>query len=341
VEENTQKTGNAVTWEFRIPLVNNPHIMLDFAKVLGISGLISILLVSAMGFLVGDWEPDVYLEFTKGMLLVVAGLAVLMILIMLIWFGNKFYAVFSVDADGASYNVGRKQSKVNTAIAIIGALAGKPGVAGAGLLAKSQESGFFGWDMVYKVIYFPNSRVISLKNTWRTVVRLYCTEENYEEVRAIVQAGFEGAATARANALVTGAKNKSALVHRIFSIWTLMALVGAFITLANPVVDMDVYGWWMVLTGLLVLLSGVFAGCISQIMAIAGLLGTIWMIIITCIAGSAKTTIIPGLLTSSKFAMNSDGQDGVFLMLSIVGMILQLICSIRNIRNSDERQKTV
>lgn|GEM_PF-1228269 len=339
MEENTQKPENAVTWEFRIPLVNNPHIMLDFAKVWGISGLITILLVSALGFFVGDWQPHIYLEFIRAMLLVIDGLAVLTILIMLIWFGNRFYAVFSVDSDGASYNVGRKQSKVNTAVVILGALAGKPGVAGAGLLAKSQESGFIPWDTVYKVIYFPNSRVISLKNTWRTIVRLYCTEENYEEVKAIVQSGFEGAATAREKALKAGAKSKSETVRRVFSVWTLMALIGAFIVLANPIVDMDTYGWWMVLTGVLVLLSGMFAGCASQITAIAGLLGTIWIIIITCIAGSAKHEIIPGLLVRSKFALATDGQDGLFLLLSIVGTILLLICSVRSIRNSGIGQK--
>ena len=70
---------------------------------------------------------------------------------------------------------------------ILGALAGKPGVAGAGLLGMAQETVGVVWDDVRRLNIHAPARVISLMDSWHVVMRLYCTPQNYEVVLNAVQ----------------------------------------------------------------------------------------------------------------------------------------------------------
>jgi hypothetical protein len=82
----------------------------------------------------------------------------------------------------------------------LGALAGKPGVAGAGLLGMSQETVSITWPEVCRLKVHLEARVISLMNSWRVVFRLYCTPENFSEVLAAVQGWVEQGRHAREKA---------------------------------------------------------------------------------------------------------------------------------------------
>ena len=68
-----------------------------------------------------------------------------------------------------------------------GALARKPGVAGAGLIAASSEAMATRWAGIRRAVYDPRRRNITLRNRWRTIIVLYCTPENYEAVAAAVR----------------------------------------------------------------------------------------------------------------------------------------------------------
>jgi hypothetical protein len=76
---------------------------------------------------------------------------------------------------------------MNTAVAVIGLLAGKPGVAGAGLLAKSSESTSYEWPEIKKVYVYPKQKVIYLKAGLLGPIRMYCTSENYAAVERMVR----------------------------------------------------------------------------------------------------------------------------------------------------------
>jgi hypothetical protein len=75
----------------------------------------------------------------------------------------------------------------NRLAVVLGALAGRPGVAGAGLLAMSQEMVSVEWREVHRINVYPQARVISLMNSWRVVFRLYCTPGNFPEVLSSVR----------------------------------------------------------------------------------------------------------------------------------------------------------
>ena len=114
---------------------------------------------------------------------VLAGLFGLMILISLIFFGNRYPTRFTLTEKGVSWaglsRTGRKASRLAV---LLGALGGKPGVAGAGLLAASSNEGSLPWKSVRRVKIYPSPRVITIMNSWRVVIRLYCSPDNFQAV---------------------------------------------------------------------------------------------------------------------------------------------------------------
>ncbi len=112
-----------------------------------------------------------------------AGLLVLLILVMLGFFGNRFPMGFALGPQGAMVvSLSGRGRWGNRLAVVLGALAGKPGVAGAGLLGMAQETTGVAWDEVRRLKIHAPARVISLMDSWHVVMRLYCTPQNYEAV---------------------------------------------------------------------------------------------------------------------------------------------------------------
>jgi hypothetical protein len=121
--------------------------------------------------------------------LILLGFMVAVLVITVLIFGNRFPTHFAVTPEGVFYqSKSGCASKLNRAAIILGLLAGKPGTAGAGMMAASQEARGFDWEDIHKVKEYPEQRVLSLMNSWRVVVRLYCTPENYPSVLEMVRA---------------------------------------------------------------------------------------------------------------------------------------------------------
>ncbi|HNY89095.1 MAG TPA: zinc ribbon domain-containing protein [Methanoregulaceae archaeon] len=101
---------------------------------------------------------------------------------------------FFVNAEGAGQEASKKTSSVNTGIAVVGGLLGSLSAAGGGILAKSREDDFIRWD---------ESRSVALNRKKKTVtvtrkslifpIRLYCTNENYEQVVAFIKKNVDPA----------------------------------------------------------------------------------------------------------------------------------------------------
>ena len=171
-------------WDHAFPLLTNGFFLLDMVKVWGITLLVvGLLFLVILAGDLGDWPPIMGM-----MALVVGGLFVLSILISLVFFGNRMGTRFTVSPDGALVEMTSRRARwANRCAFLLGALAGRPGTMGAGLLAMSGESVEIAWGEVHRVGEYPRSRTITLSNSWRTVLRLYCLPENYEPVRAAVR----------------------------------------------------------------------------------------------------------------------------------------------------------
>ena len=174
-------------WNFSFPLLTNRFFLWDMGKVFFLSGLIGSLLLSVMLIFAGN--AHAIIPLTLLICGIVLSFAVLTILICLIWFGNRFHALFAVNCEGTMAEVARSRDKAASRLAVVlGILSGNMAATGAGLLAMSEEAKKITWPEVKQVNYYPDARVISIKNGWRVVVRLYCSPENYVQVAAAVRA---------------------------------------------------------------------------------------------------------------------------------------------------------
>jgi len=174
------------SWEIAFPLVTNRFFLYDMVKAFAWTAVIMLILLAIAFTLAGNLGSLGGIFPVMGWVL--AGLFGLMILISLIFFGNRYPTRFTLTERGVAWTglsrTGRRASRLAV---LLGALGGKPGVAGAGLLAASSNEGSLPWKSVRRVKISPSPRVITIMNSWRVVIRLYCTPENFEEVAGHVR----------------------------------------------------------------------------------------------------------------------------------------------------------
>lgn len=182
-----------LTWECDVPLLAHPSIVGSLAKVWIIAGFLMFALVGGIIALQDGIKAVVPLA---GMLLLVlGGLFLFSLLIMLVVFGNRMWMGFVIDDRGIVVRVIDKKAKTaNRLAALVGAVAGKPGVAGAGLIAMSGEERSAVWDSIAAAKYNPRRCTIALRNDWRTLLYVFCTPEIYVDAAARIAAHIAGAA---------------------------------------------------------------------------------------------------------------------------------------------------
>lgn len=179
MKKSNKQTG--ISWEISVPLINNYYVfraslqagLLIWAVMAGLLGLI----FAATG------EFDVLWQMLVFMAAIAFGFWLLMLLVMLVFFGNRMEMRFAVKSGGVTVDVISKRSKAaNRLLIVLGILTGKPGAIGAGLIASTQERQTFEWERVYAARYDAQRQAITLRNRWRSLVVLFCLPENYDAV---------------------------------------------------------------------------------------------------------------------------------------------------------------
>lgn len=182
-DETAASKRQALTWEHTLPLATNPFLWWDFFRVLGACLLIMELLVFLMSVLVGDpiWLPLSVLG------IVTAIFAGLFLIATLLLYGNRYHARFAVDAKGAQMEDAGQGRWFRWRLILLGVLARQPG---AVLGSSAGPSGYgerVAWRDVRRVSIHRRLRVITLSNSWRSLLRLYCPPELFDQIVAHVQ----------------------------------------------------------------------------------------------------------------------------------------------------------
>ncbi|MDD4029330.1 MAG: hypothetical protein PHI40_06845 [Caldisericia bacterium] len=111
-------------------------------------------------------------------------------LFLFVVYRNRFRMHYEINDDGIFMGfaaTSRKKNKlVNIATIIAGGMAGKPSVAGAGLLAQSQQSVFLRWSQCKKYRCYPSKNRITIYNKFIEFMIVECTQENYPVVRDVI-----------------------------------------------------------------------------------------------------------------------------------------------------------
>ena len=168
-----------VMWDAEMPLLNNRFFLYDMAKLLLWTGLISGVIFGGIALAAGGAKS---LGTLMTMLaIILTGLLFLFVLIALLFLGNRYRVRYLLAAQGIGWeSLGRRGQAANRLAIFAGVLAGSASTTGAGLLAAAAESGVLAWAKVRTIKAYPAIGVISIMNSWRVVIRLYCTPQYYD-----------------------------------------------------------------------------------------------------------------------------------------------------------------
>lgn len=171
-------------WTYDIPLLTSRFMVWDFVRVILLS-VTAMYVIVAVGGLIVEQEliilPAFVFFLTAGIMF---GLFVLTSLLL----GNRQGARFIVSSRGVEYRAEKRERAINRLAVLVGLLALNPTTAGAGTLAMTREKMFLPWESIERVVVYPRPRVIALRNSWRTVLRLHCTPELFDQVVSRVEA---------------------------------------------------------------------------------------------------------------------------------------------------------
>ncbi len=310
-------SNDVIEWDFRIPMVTNGFVMGDMFKVVGLSVGFSCLLMLAIGAFQGR---DGFVDMLH---------IVPVFLVCLVMFAHGFPVRFTVSKTGVTYEVTRSQRKMNSAILWMGILSGGPGVAGSAMLAQSQEAGSYGWENVYRVDLFPRKRTVVLRNSWRTILRVYCTAENYGPVAHMAVDGVEAHADERSKNCTEAKTLRHSIFESVFNRWSALAFVSGILVTASPFIDMDDSAGLVLTIGVVVLFGGMAWRGLRTALGVFGLVGCVFLIVLMAVEAS-RTGFTIASTVFSNWDIAVDNHKGL-LITSIVGLLGMIACSIRSI----------
>ena len=181
-------SGLPYTWETEFSLLTDRFVVYDGAKLIAWTYAIIAALFTAISLAQG--EPEILPRLLGMFALAVAGLALLGVLIVLIIFRNRFQTRTTITVDGVRVqSISRAARRFNRFAVVVGAVGRSASTAGAGVLAMSGEDRGIKWIDLYRINRHDEQLVLCLMNSWRVVLRLYCTPENYATVLALATDG--------------------------------------------------------------------------------------------------------------------------------------------------------
>lgn len=182
----TETRPAQLRWHYAVPLLTNRFILGDLLKLLGLTYVFIVVLFSVLG--VFTQEYGLGLEIAQVFIPIILGFAILMLLVMLLYYGNHMPMQFSLSPKGIhSAILGRRSHWANRVGIVLGLMSANPSVAGASLIATARSSSFYSWEELHSATYYPQQATITLRNHWRAVVRLHCDAEQYPAIANYVK----------------------------------------------------------------------------------------------------------------------------------------------------------
>ncbi|MDR3494503.1 MAG: hypothetical protein P4L82_07860 [Ancalomicrobiaceae bacterium] len=174
-------------WTIDVGLVTEPLLWSGYLKATGLSALLMGSLLSFLMVVTGDPAAIGPMWALTGIAVaVVVGLG---LVVAAVTMGNRLSMRFVVDARGVErHSIDRRTRAAAKAAIVLGVVSGRPGVTGAGLLAQSQADRSAAWSGLVSARYHPSRSAISLRNSWRTVMIVFCPPRLYATVAARVAA---------------------------------------------------------------------------------------------------------------------------------------------------------
>ena len=136
----------SIHWQISVPIFRNTVILKQLGLAVGIPfGLVSLIIGLSS-------RKSVYTLYGLGL---IAALLLFTWLFIVVFYRGRYEAEFVLDGKGVLFRTQERQVKrnrvVNILTVVLGLLSGKPAVAGAGMLAQSQQEVLIRWGQITKV----------------------------------------------------------------------------------------------------------------------------------------------------------------------------------------------
>lgn len=174
-----------IVWETDLRLFG-PEMFKGWSLAMVATWVVMMLILGIV--FVAQGEADALADMALIFLAVVAGLWVFGFLVMALLFRGKFRVRYTASESGILMETLDKVARKSNRLAIVlGALSGKPGLLGAGLINRSRETEGVEWDGAFRAVYRPERHLIVFKGSWRSLLLVQCLADNYARVAALVE----------------------------------------------------------------------------------------------------------------------------------------------------------
>lgn len=175
--------GTELTWVDRSPILGDNVATRQLALVVILSLVLMQALVGTMGLFVdGEFIVLPWFVYAVG-----GGTLVVLMLVAVLILGNTANTEVTVSDAGLGYVMGARPRRLSRLAILLGAAAGSARTVGAGLLARSRESGFLPWSEVARVRVRQQRRSITLYDDHLPLIEVVCIPELFDEVVAVME----------------------------------------------------------------------------------------------------------------------------------------------------------
>jgi hypothetical protein len=258
------RLSETISWEYRIRLINNPFIWYDLLRVLFIAAVVMQLMVLLMSYLAAGELLFLPLELWG----ILIGVVVLLFLLAALIYRNVIPARFTLDRRGATYegivDMDGYQRTVVWIFRLIGLVARGP------MALRFQPYGgsaYAAWRDMRRATGIRRLHVVTLHNSWRPVLRLYCEPEHYDTILALARERVAAAAPRHPAPRPRVARSKVAIALGSV-VLTALDLV---LSLAWPWYEWDVAPRVLLLAGILILAAGAIWAWWGRLVALVAL----------------------------------------------------------------------
>ena len=174
------------TWEIKFRVAFSRFFIWDILKFMIIGFVILVPLFSVAAII--QEATDIIGKALLFMVPIFIGFGLVMLLTSAVMYAGGYPAAFALTNGGILWASRSQRDKTASRLAILlGVLERNPSLAAAGFIAASQETGGISWDRIRRVKIYPKPRAITIKNSWRVVIRVYAKPENFDSVTAIIR----------------------------------------------------------------------------------------------------------------------------------------------------------
>ena len=172
-------------WVYELDMYKSSAIIKEVWRAFLIAGLIVAAMLAVFSLIEGDSLAET-VRFVGEVMAILFGiflvLSILSYLIYAFMVNGKYCVLFEMDEQGINHKQHEKQVKKSQLIGAIatiaGAAAGRPGMAGTGILAAARTSMYTGFDDVKELEFLPKEHLIRVNETLNRN-QVYAEEEDF------------------------------------------------------------------------------------------------------------------------------------------------------------------